>query len=42
MLSNQGVINKLLIALGLTDGPVQFLYTDFAVYLGIVYSYLPS
>ena len=41
MLSNQGVINKALMALGLTDGPVQFLYTDFAVYLGIVYSYLP-
>ena len=41
MLSNQGVINKALMGLGLTDGPVQFLYTDFAVYLGIVYSYLP-
>ncbi len=41
MLSNQGVINKALMALGITDQPVQFLYTDFAVYLGIVYSYLP-
>ncbi len=41
MLSNQGVINKMLMALGLTDQPLQFLYTDFAVYLGIVYSYLP-
>ncbi len=41
MLSNQGVINKVLMAVGLTDQPVQFLYTDFAVYLGIVYSYLP-
>ena len=41
MLSNQGVINKALLALGLTDQPIQFLYTDFAVYLGIVYSYLP-
>ena len=33
MLSNQGVINKVLMAVGLTDQPVQFLYTDFAVYL---------
>ena len=41
MLSNQGVINKVLMAVGLTNQPVQFLYTDFAVYLGIVYSYLP-
>ena len=41
MLSNQGVINKVLMALGITDQPMQFLYTDFAVYLGIVYSYLP-
>ena len=41
MLSNQGVINKALMTLGLTDQPMQFLYTDFAVYLGIVYSYLP-
>ena len=41
MLSNQGVINKMLMALGLTEQPVQMLYTDFAVYLGIVYSYLP-
>ena len=41
MLSNQGMINKALFALGLTDQPIQFLYTDFAVYLGIVYSYLP-
>ena len=41
MLSNKGVVNKALMALGLTDQPVQFLYTDFAVYLGIVYSYLP-
>ena len=41
MLSNQGVINKALLALGITDQPMQFLYTDFAVYLGIVYSYLP-
>lgn len=41
MLSTHGVINKLLLSLTLVDEPVQFLYTDFAVYLGIVYTYLP-
>ncbi|MCY4212081.1 MAG: ABC transporter permease subunit [Gammaproteobacteria bacterium] len=41
MLSGQGVVNKALLALGLVDQPVQILYTDFAVCLGIVYTYLP-
>ncbi len=41
MLSGQGVVNKALLALGLVDQPVQILYTDLAVYLGIVYAYLP-
>ena len=41
MLSGQGVVNKALLALGLVDQPVQILYTDLAVYLGIVYTYLP-
>ena len=41
MLSSQGVVNKALLALGLVDQPVQILYTDLAVYLGIVYTYLP-
>ena len=41
MLSTHGTINNSLIWLGLIDQPLQLLYTDFAVYLGIVYSYLP-
>ena len=41
MLGKQGLINNLLIGLGITDTPLQFLYTDGAVYLGIVYSYVP-
>jgi putrescine transport system permease protein len=41
MLSTHGVINKTLLAIGLIDQPLQLLYTDFAVYLGIVYTYLP-
>ena len=41
MLSTQGVVNKTLMALGLVSEPLQILYTDAAVYLGIVYTYLP-
>ncbi len=41
LLNTNGVINNLLIYLGLTDSPLQLMYNDFAVYLGIVYSYLP-
>ena len=41
MLGTYGVINNLLIALGIIDHPLHLLYTDGAVYVGIVYSYLP-
>jgi len=41
MLGTNGVINNLLLSIGLIDQPLKLLYTDFAVYLGIVYSYLP-
>jgi len=41
LLKNNGFINNFLIKLGLIDQPIQMMQTDFAVYLGIVYSYLP-
>ncbi|MCP4493574.1 MAG: ABC transporter permease subunit [Gammaproteobacteria bacterium] len=41
LLADQGTINDLLIALGIIDQPIRLLYTQFAVYLGIVYTYLP-
>jgi putrescine transport system permease protein len=41
LLNNRGVINDVLLGLGLVDEPLTLLYNDFAVYLGIVYSYLP-
>jgi putrescine transport system permease protein len=41
LLNNRGLINEFLMWLGVTDRPIQMLYNDFAVYLGIVYSYLP-
>jgi putrescine transport system permease protein len=41
LLNNKGVINTVLLKLGIIDQPLTMLYNDFAVYLGIVYSYLP-
>jgi len=41
LLKNNGLINNALMAVGLIDQPIQMLQTDFAVYVGIVYSYLP-
>jgi putrescine transport system permease protein len=39
-LKTNGVINNFLMALGLPE-PIVMLQTDFAVYVGIVYTYLP-
>jgi putrescine transport system permease protein len=41
ILKNNGLLNNALLSLGLIDQPIQMMQTDFAVYLGIVYSYLP-
>jgi putrescine transport system permease protein len=41
LLKNNGLVNNTLMALGVIDQPIQMLQTDFAVYVGIVYSYLP-
>jgi len=41
LLNNTGVINNVLLALGLIDRPIVMMRTNFAVYIGIVYSYLP-
>ena len=41
LLGRSGPINALLMQLGIIHEPVQLLQTDFAVYLGMVYSYLP-
>lgn len=41
ILKNNGVINNLLLGLGVIDEPIVMMQTDFAVYVGIVYSYLP-
>ncbi len=41
LLQDQGVVNGLLLSLGLISEPLRLLYTEAAVYLGIVYCYLP-
>ena len=40
-LRSNGVINNFLLWTGIIDRPLVMLQTDFAVYLGIVYTYLP-
>lgn len=40
-LKSNGIINNFLLSVGLIDEPLIMLQTDFAVYVGIVYSYLP-
>ena len=41
LLKNNGVINNVLMYLGIIHEPIPLLQSDFAVYIGIVYSYLP-
>ncbi|ETI61734.1 putrescine/spermidine ABC transporter permease [Marinomonas profundimaris] len=41
LLKKNGVVNEFLMGLGITDHPLIMLQTDFAVYVGIVYTYLP-
>ncbi|HVV79699.1 MAG TPA: ABC transporter permease subunit [Pseudolabrys sp.] len=41
LLNSNGLINKMLLNLGIVDHPLPLLHTEFAVHLGIVYSYLP-
>ena len=41
ILKNNGLINNVLMYLGVIHEPIVMLQTDFAIYVGIVYSYLP-
>ena len=41
VIRNNGVVNNLLIDMGLIQQPIQMLYTDFAIMLGMTYVYLP-
>ncbi len=41
ILKGNGLLNNFLLALGLIDEPLAILHTQTAVYIGVVYSYLP-
>lgn len=41
LIRNEGTVNTLLIALGIIDEPIQILFTEFSIILGMVYVYLP-
>jgi len=41
VIRNEGVINTALIAMGIIETPIQILYTDTAIMIGMTYVYLP-
>ncbi|WP_271193637.1 ABC transporter permease subunit [Pseudomonas turukhanskensis] len=41
ILSNNGLLNAFLLHIGVISEPLQILNTNLAVYIGVVYSYLP-
>ena len=41
VIRNEGVVNNLLIWSGLINAPIQILYTDWAIFFGMLYVYLP-
>lgn len=41
ILKDNGVINNILMGLGIIHEPIEMLYTPFSVLLGMVYNYLP-
>ena len=41
MIRNEGLINTTLMDLGLIPKPIEMIYTDFAVFVGMTYVYLP-
>ena len=41
LIRNEGTVNTVLMALGVIEEPIQRLYTEFSIILGMVYVYLP-
>ena len=41
VIRNEGLLNTVLIKLGLISSPIQIMYTDTAIMLGMLYVYLP-
>jgi spermidine/putrescine transport system permease protein len=41
VIRNQGLINMVLLKVGLIESPIQMIFTDFAIMVGMAYVYLP-
>jgi spermidine/putrescine transport system permease protein len=41
VIRNEGIVNSALLKLGMIDQPIQMMFTDFAIMIGMVYVYLP-
>lgn len=41
VIRNEGIVNSMLVGFGLVDRPLQIMFSDFAIMLGMVYVYLP-
>lgn len=41
MIRSEGIVNRLLLWLGLIDAPLQMMFTNFAILLGMAYVFLP-
>ncbi len=41
ILKSNGLLNQMLLGIGVIDQPLEILHTNLAVYIGIVYNYLP-
>ena len=41
VIRNQGLINMVLLNVGLIDSPIRMIFTDFAIMVGMTYVYLP-
>lgn len=41
VIRNEGIVNTLLIKLGIISSPIQIMFTDTAIMLGMLYVYLP-
>lgn len=41
VIRNEGIVNSILLWFGVIDQPIQMLFTDFAIMVGMTYVYLP-
>ncbi|RUW56471.1 ABC transporter permease [Mesorhizobium sp. M00.F.Ca.ET.151.01.1.1] len=41
IIRNEGIVNTILLKLGIVSAPIQILYTDTAILIGMAYVYLP-